>query len=338
MTAKKVWAGAPLIVASNTAWFDRTDADELPVKSVRFGDPGILATLRLFWSARDWHAVVFNVAPRQLITFCLLTRLLGSRCEIVSVDLILHRPKSVADRISLALRRWLLGAVDLFIFYFRDTRELEELYRIPRERVKHVPFKVNSYEQILETPTADDGYLLACGRSNRDYALLTEAVRGLETNLVILAHLGEEGARHGTSFDPERLPTNVTVVRDDGSPSSWIDWIARCKALVVPVFPGVLSPSGISTYLVAMALGKCVVHTEGPATRGLIDQGQAIIVPAGDVQAMKAALRHLLNDAALRERIALAGQAYARRLGGEHRLARDIRAETIALVSGAAGG
>ena len=82
-----------------------------------------------------------------------------------------------------------------------------------------------------------------------------------------------------------------------------------------------------------MALVKCVIITEGPATRGLLDDGQAIIVPPSDANALRAAIVAAREDTAYRSRVASAGQRYARAIGAHERLARDICREVVRLVT-----
>ncbi|MCI0628017.1 MAG: glycosyltransferase family 1 protein, partial [Acidobacteria bacterium] len=78
-----------------------------------------------------------------------------------------------------------------------------------------------------------------------------------------------------------------------------------------------------SVYLLAMGLRKCVIITEGPATRGLLTD-EAIIVPQSDPAALADAIRRAWDDDDLRERTANAGRRYAERLQGEARLLADI--------------
>jgi glycosyltransferase involved in cell wall biosynthesis len=128
-------------------------------------------------------------------------------------------------------------------------------------------------------------------------------------------------------------PPNVVLESDDGSADSWNRWIGRCRAVVLPIQPGMLSPSGIGTYLVAMALGKCVIMTSGPATIGLIDRGEAVLVPPRDVGALREAVDRVARDAGYRAEVALRGQQYALSLGGEERLRTDLLGQLQSLLA-----
>jgi glycosyltransferase involved in cell wall biosynthesis len=114
--------------------------------------------------------------------------------------------------------------------------------------------------------------------------------------------------------------------------ASWIDFLSRATAVILPILPGKLSPSGLSAYLVSMALGKCVIITDSPATRGLIDRGEAVIVPPRDVDALRDAVVRIANDDQYRRKVAAKGHRYALSLEDEARLARDIRRHVHCLL------
>ena len=60
----------------------------------------------------------------------------------------------------------------------------------------------------------------------------------------------------------------------------------------------------------AMALGRPVITRDSPAIRELLVDGEsALLCPAGDGQALAAALERLRTDASLRERIGRNGYA-----------------------------
>jgi glycosyltransferase involved in cell wall biosynthesis len=138
--------------------------------------------------------------------------------------------------------------------------------------------------------------------------------------------------RHGTTL-PRDIPPNVRLVAHDGDPETWIAHIRGAKVVALPVLPETISSSGIGTYIDAMAMRKCVVMTEGVATRGLLSD-QAVVVPPRDPEALAAAVRRAWEDASFREKVASAGRDYAERLAGEERLHRDVAREAVRLAAG----
>jgi glycosyltransferase involved in cell wall biosynthesis len=75
-----------------------------------------------------------------------------------------------------------------------------------------------------------------------------------------------------------------------------------------------------------MALGKCVIISDGPATRGIVTPDLGIVVPPQDPAALRQALLQAWNDPALRQRLGCAAQQYARSLGGEPQLLTTLAA------------
>ena len=322
-------------VLSNAGWFDARQLGGRATDVCRIVATGFLRTFWTALCARPFDVVVINNEARQLLAFCLLKLLLPSaRWQIVSVDLIVQRPRSWHERIRLRIARLLLRQVELFLLFFKDTRELEKVYGIDRRKIRYVPFKVNTYDRLLAHPVSDEGFILSCGQSMRDYATLCRAMEGLPYTACILAPPPQSARKHGTTFDYESCPSNVRWVMHDGCQASWNDWIARARCLVLPVLPDTLVASGISTYLVAMALGKCVVITDSPATVRLVDSGEAVIVPPADPDALRTALARVMEDSAYREQVAAAGHAYAIGLKDEDRLAADITAEVERMLAG----
>ena len=290
-------SATPLRIATNTPWLDGH------APGGRAAEPVRLDELRGWrWPAAclavwRYDAAFLNIDARSLLLLCAAKKLLPfARCRILSADLVLtRRDPGIGGRLRFAVRRWLLREVDRFVFYFRDTAELRRVYGIAAERVRYVPFKVNTHADVLRMETADEGFFLSCGRSNRDFATLCDAFRGTEERCVVLAPWGQ-AEEHGTRAEAVDWPPNVERVADDGTPASWNRWIARARAVVLPIVPGMLSPSGISTLLVAMAMGKPVVISESAATRGVLDGSAAMIVPPANAAALRADLLRELDD------------------------------------------
>jgi len=324
-------------VLTNERWFDGQRFDGLRVEVRPVPERGVWNVVRELLGARRPHVVVLSGAPRTLLLLCLLKRLLPfSRWKLVSVDLVPRPRSTLVQRARAQLIRFLFGAVDLFIVFCRDASGMQQVYGIPSERICYVPFKINGYPDVLAAPVRDDGYILACGRTYRDYRTFGKAMQGLPYAAFVLTQPAEL-SYHGGDLDLAALPANVTLVRHDGAQSSWNDWIARAKFVVLPILPSVLNPAGISVYLLSMALGKCVIITEGPATRGMLDDGQAVIVPPGDPTALRDAIVRVSELPVYRAHVARAGREYALSLGGEDRLANDVVRVVMTRVLARAG-
>lgn len=289
----------------------------------------------VLWLARRCDVVLINCSPRELYWMC-LARLLWpwSRWQLVSLDTVLPVPNegTLAARFTLAAKRMLFKQPHVFIEYFKNTAGYEHYYGIDKRKFRYVPFKVNRLERILETKTTDGGYVFCGGITRRDFATLIEAVRQLPYPVKIVTLPEFIIQRSGSTVDSSSLPDTVEVVRHDKS-DSFIDYIAGARLVVLPIKKANISASGIGVYLASMALGKCVIISQGPAVDGVVPPGAAVIVPAEDPEALRQAIRSTYEDDSLRGKTAERGRAYALGLGGETQLCASVGAVVDTLSS-----
>jgi glycosyltransferase involved in cell wall biosynthesis len=280
---------------------------------------------RFIKEALNCDVVVLNVETRRLFLLCLLKAVLPFlKLTLVSVDIHLSQPTNWISKCGICIKRLLLSKVDRFILYFKDFDGYSRYYGIGPEKVSYVPFKVNEWDSLPEPEScsSDGAYILTAGRGLRDLPTFVAAMRHVPYPAVLLYQAADVMREYGTELQVNDLPQNIKMVLHDGDKTTWIDHISRAKIVVIPALDSI-RPVGISLYLLAMALKKAVVITEGPATRGLI-KDEAVIVPVGDAMALARAITSVWEDGMLRSKLGEAGYEYAERLGGEQRLLRDI--------------
>jgi glycosyltransferase involved in cell wall biosynthesis len=247
-----------------------------------------------------------------------------SRIKIISIDLILSKPETMRDHLVSMIKKLILRKVDHFILYMKDSSGYQKYYGIAPGKIKYIPFKINTYNYVINKITENHEYLFAGGVSKRDYDTLFAAVRGLNYPVMVLIPPNVLSMEHGTKIVLKDIPENIRIIHDDGSPESWVDYMAKAKLVVLPIKKNTISPTGVSTYISAMALKKCVVISEGPATRNLIPEGAAVIVPPEDAGALRQAIMKACEDNEFRERTASNGYDYALSLKNHERLVNDI--------------
>lgn len=325
----------PITVLSN---FPRVDRVELPpfVTHVPIASASNSELVRAYLTnRREERCFLFNGLSRKVWVIALLKAFLPNRRrKLVVVDMILSVPATWKDRLVVFLRSKLFSRVDLFISYARNTRGIEETYRLPASRFMYVPFKVNDWEMVTSMEPEDRGYILVAGQTRRDFATFKKAIETLSTPVRIVAPPAGVLSQHGSPLDPADWPEHVTFVRDAVTPETFLPQLAGARLVVLPILEKNITPSGISVCLVAMALRKCVVVSSGPVADGMIDDGQAIVVPAGDSVALRDAIVRASADASLRAATAERGFAYAMALGDERRLHGDIFAAVVRLCRG----
>jgi hypothetical protein len=309
----------------------RLDNHALPSPSAGWGSAFGLA-LRLIGR----EAVVLYIPSHGLVGLLCLLCLLPPlrRKKIVVVDLILALPRPTAwGRVGVFLKRLLFRRVDLFIVHQRDTRGHQDHFGIRAERMRFVPFMVPHWAEAQRQAPAEGAYVYSGGMSRRDFATFCRAMAGLPYPAVLVTPPDRENARHKTAFDPAVAPPNVRVRRDVATPEAWVGLMAGARVVVVATLRGELHAPGLGTYLLGMALRKCVIVTESGATRGLLEPGRhAVVVPAGEWEPLRAAIRRAWEDDAHRESVAAAGHAYAQAVGGEEGMLEKVAAEVVRLL------
>jgi Glycosyltransferase len=258
---------------------------------------------------------------------CTLKWLLpASRFTIVSVDLILRPPASAAERARAFLKRLLLKKVHRFILYFKDLGGYDRFYGIGPDRTTYIPFKVNDWDVLerRDAPLSEGDYVLCAGRTLRDTATFVEALRQVGCPGVLLQQNRKLLREHGTESWKGDLPENVKLIIDEGNQSkTFIEYISGARIVVIPRFKDDIAATGIGTYLLAMALNRCVIISEGPGANDTLTD-QAVLVTPEDPASLAKHVRALWEDANLRAKLTARGREYASEVAGAERLNRDI--------------
>ena len=284
---------------------------------------------QIFWAAGTQDIVVLNIDHRRLYQLCLFrTLFFWKRFKLVSVDILLRRPTHWKRKLFRYYQRFMLRQVDRFILYFRNTSHYESLFGLRRDRIRYVPFKVNDWELGIDRYVADPAsgeYVICAGQTLRDVSTFIKACEKASVPAVLLTPGKEMMKRHGTQLAFETLPANVVLeYHTDGKEETFLKWLKEAAIVVIPRFKTDISSSGISTYLSSMASWRCVVISQGPGAEDVLTDGQAVVVPAEDVEILAQTLNRLWNDPLERSRIALHGRKYAEVVQGEERLLRDV--------------
>ena len=165
---------------------------------------------------------------------------------------------------------------------------------------------------------------MSIGRSLRDLNTFIKSMAQVKLPGIILSQSDTLMAFHGTVIGDEQLPPNLKEVAHDGEQHSFIQHIANAKIVVIPRFRWDIKSTGISTYLMAMAMKKCVIISHGPGTTELLQHDEAILVQPEDVNSLSDAISKAWNQTAYRKQIANNGHEYAFSLKDENRLLWDI--------------
>jgi glycosyltransferase involved in cell wall biosynthesis len=197
------------------------------------------------------------------------------------------------------------------------TRELDPL----ATRLRIVPYGIDTDFWSPQPVPEQEALVVSAGREHRDYTTLLQAFP--ETAQLFIADHSFHSPK-ARRLEPETWPANVE--RRALGPIDLRLMYARSCVVVVPVIDTPF-PFGVTTLLEAMSTGKAVVATETDGLRGIVEDGRTgILVPAGDVYRLRAAIEGLLIDTDKR-----------RRLGEQARQAAIERFSLNGYVDGLAG-
>lgn len=326
----------PVYILSNIRKLNQSMVPEVPTVHEYIRNlSGWRGAVRFLISLLRSDLVILNIEPKKLMLACAIKWALPLlSVKLVSVDLILRRPVSMRDRLKAVIKRLLFRRVHRFILYFKDLHGYERFYGISSARALYVPFKVNTWERISVWPEGllEESYVLCAGRTLRDVRTFVQAMRQVNCLGLILQQEAKLLSEHGTEKWLGELPPNISLVIDStDDPVTFANYISKARILVLPRYRDDIAPSGISTYLVAMALKKCVIISDGPGVSDVLTN-EAVIVPPQDPERLAEQIELLWNDHTLRREIASRGQKYAFSLQGEERLYADImRASLLSL-------
>jgi glycosyltransferase involved in cell wall biosynthesis len=252
---------------------------------------GLRAGLRAAWTAftrRDEYDVIVT-NERSGMPLALLLRLARTRRGQVMVAHWLSPAKKRVPFTWLRLR----SAIDRVVVYGTEQERFAlERLQIPRAKVAKVLHAADAeFWHPLGHPQSG---ICSAGREHRDYATLLEAVRGLDLNVTIAAG-GLPWIKHDPLSDGA-LPSNV-IKRRVGYPDLR-ELYDRSEFVVVPLHDVDFQAGSLVMYE-AMAMGKAVIATRTSAHRhgDIVRDGETgILVPPGDVKALREAIIRLHED------------------------------------------
>lgn len=239
------------------------------------------------------------------------------RPPAVKLDCLWYKPRS---RILCTLKKWqrqieARGVERFYVYASREIAAYSETFGIPEKKFRFIPY--HHTLNRLSPSIRDERYIFAGGNFGRDYGTFFRAVEGLP-------YCVEVACTRIEVLDGLSVPENVRIA--GYSHEDYLRKMAGCRINVVPLMAGDLHSGGQQTFLNSMALGKATIVTDPAGAKDYVDNGEnGILAPAGDADALRAAMVELMEDhegRAAMERRAMAvrdthsTEAYFRRLIG----------------------
>lgn len=309
---------------ANLSNFD-SDSFELFFREYPKSNRKIIRIVKYFFISFRFDYFIINFSS-DIFAFGLLKLFFPlNKCKFITLDIFLPPPtNSFTDTIKRYIRIICLKNIDMIILYSKNNNRLSKAYKLNTNKLKYIPFKINSHNFVTQYPTIDGDYIFSGGRSRRDFKTLIQASRNFEYNVKIVTPLNTDKIFFdSSSSDTESIPSNVDIIHDDGSIESFVSYIANSRVVVLPLRKDDFASTGSSVYLIAMALKKCVIISAGP-TADWILENKAIIVPPENPQKLASAIKKAYSNFSFRNNIASKGYNYAINIGNENRFFNDI--------------
>jgi len=274
-----------------------------------------LRALRVLLSWRNVDAVVCVFEGPALLP-ALLRRLFRFRPELLMWDMGLTDGWRLRERIQDLVIPRLDGILVL------GANQIDEIHtrwptHAPVACVGH--YVDTAFFRPLPPSAAERGYVLSVGDDGgRDYPSLLEAAVRLDREVVIRTgqSLQLDAARHAPV---RRIAERLTF-------PALRRLYADAAVVVVPLADRPHA-GGVTAVLEAAAMGRAAVVSASAGVRDWCRDGETcLIVPCGDAAALHAAIRCLLDDPGLRDRLGRNARAFAEREGSTEAFAKRFAA------------
>jgi len=249
------------------------------------------------YMARYDIIVTANARTAQLIA--LYRKILNKRIpRQIVLELMLEEENDTAKwRIKRSFQRFLFQSIDtVFVSSEDEINTYAKRVNLAKERFRFLPFHTNIVKpEMISNPGS---YILSAGRTGRDYATLTESVKDLPLNMVIVSDY--------ESLSMVEVPNN-TRIEVEIPYERYLELLRYCWFVVVPLHK-LIKSSGQVVILEAMAYGKPVIATETVGTRDYIEQDHnGILVPPYNAEALRHSIRRLMEDSTLQNTLSQNG-------------------------------
>jgi glycosyltransferase involved in cell wall biosynthesis len=224
-----------------------------------------------------------------------------------------------------------------------QASELQRTARVPRTKIAVLPYQVDcKYFSVSSRPEQKTSapYVVAVGLEGRDYSTLIEAVRGLDTELIIVAASHWSGRKNPLPAD---IPENVTIASHTYTYAELRRLYSGATLAVVPLHESPYQ-KGITALQEAMAMGLPVIvtrtkgqsdvvidrrkilrsdptlETQGGFARLLapdrpdLQKSNGLYVGVGDITAMRRGIRYLLEEPDVANDLGAQGRRFAQEM------------------------
>jgi len=253
--------------------------------------------------------VVITGSERLAFVFAVLQKFRRHKVPHIFMQSMWDLPMSRVQRLfKRTLYRTVANSASRVLVYSRRQLELyPRQLGVPREKLVFLYSHTSLYGK--KYPVSRGNYVFSGGNSNRDYATLVAAARGLNSRVIIVTQQLDE-------LPAATLPPNVEIIAGL-PPDEFNRLMAGAAAVVVPLRPGALETGGRTVYGNAMSMGKAVIVADDDAGDYIINEHDGLLVPSGRAMALHHAIARVLADTELCTRLELNAKQTARAFAPE---------------------
>lgn len=253
------------------------------------------------WSASrqlNGNAGIITIFPQLALTVGLRKRLSRRPTPLLAWTFNLGSLYGGAKK---KLARYALSSVDQFIVHSRrEIDSYSEWLDFSPELFRFVPLQ-RPVRPILFSEDQANPFVLSMGSAKRDYRLFFEVMADLTFPTIVVA-----GAQ---AVDGLRIPSNIKVLHNL-SISECHELAQKARINVVPI-DNPTTASGQVTLVESMMYARPTVATLSIGTEDYAEDGKtALLVKAGDYDAMKNSIENLWDNRLLRDSLGLAARQH----------------------------
>lgn len=269
-----------------------------PDASSTFSLHGKLSILLAMFSRKLWRArKLWSSADRLLVIgwqalpvlAMIRLGLLPRPHKILVMACFVHSP-ALRRVVDLAWRLLRIPQLGFITFSLGETRNLIDTVGMPASAVHFHLWRQELNGRVAPDQVRDGGFIFTGGFSNRDYDLLLDATRDLDTPLQVVA-----SRRNHISA----LPGTHTTIHLDLPEEQFEKLLAQCRVVAMPL-KSQGEACGQSVLLRVLRNGKPLVATRHEAIEAYLGTDYPGFVAHDDVAGMRDTLQRALQDDAFR--------------------------------------
>ncbi|MBP3634674.1 MAG: glycosyltransferase family 4 protein [Oscillospiraceae bacterium] len=202
----------------------------------------------------------------------------------------IYKPKKgLVGKVYWRFMRYIVKSPYVDVFVCSSQRFCEHCAKVfdePLERFVFLPFGINDFTKVVDMrKPAPNDYILALGRSNRDWDFLIKALGDTEYPVRIVCD----------ELHVEAPPKNITIYNNVWKNESY-EFVRGCKMMIIPILDGDIV-AGETVLLQAMSFSKPIIITKPSCLADdYVEDGKTGLVVPKEKDALVQAVERLYRD------------------------------------------